>query len=352
MAEGGELDEAVQAAIAREASDIHMTAGQAVWLRVDGQLQPLDMRPDDAWMRRALDLLLTAEQQTELGARRELDFSWERQGRRFRGNAYIQQGHTALALRLLPGRIPTLEDIGAPAAMRRLVQARQGLVLVTGRVGSGKTTSLAALLDAMNHTRSLHIITLEDPLEYIYEPDRCFISQRELGRDFLSFAQGLRSALREAPDVVLVGEIRNRDTMETAMMAAEAGILVFGTLHASSAAEAPLRVEGFFPLAERDIVRSGLADVLAGIYAQRLIPAAAGGRTAITEVLLPLPAVRGLLRQGKYTQLPSVMLSHQREGMRTFTVAADELYAQHRITSEVRQRCRAAAEAGTGGAGL
>ena len=255
MAEGGELDEAVQAAIAREASDIHMTAGQAVWLRVDGQLQPLDMRPDDAWMRRALDLLLTAEQQTELGARRELDFSWERQGRRFRGNAYIQQGHTALALRLLPGRIPTLEDIGAPAAMRRLVQARQGLVLVTGRVGSGKTTSLAALLDAMNHTRSLHIITLEDPLEYIYEPDRCFISQRELGRDFLSFAQGLRSALREAPDVVLVGEIRDRDTMETAMMAAEADILVFGTLHASSAAEAPLRVEGFFPLAERDIVR-------------------------------------------------------------------------------------------------
>ena len=131
------------------------------------------------------------------------------------------------------------------------------------------------------------------------------------------------------------------------MMAAEAGILVFGTLHASSAAEAPLRVEGFFPLAERDIVRSGLADVLAGIYAQRLIPAAAGGRTAITEVLLPLPAVRGLLRQGKYTQLPSVMLSHQREGMRTFAVAADELYAQRRITSEVRQRCRT--DAGGGG---
>lgn len=347
MAECGELDEAVHIAIAREASDVHITAGQAVWLRVDGQLQPLDMRPDDAWMRRAIDLLLTAEQQTELGGRRELDFSWERQGRRFRGNAYIQQGHTALALRLLPGRIPTLEAIGAPAAMCRLVKARQGLVLVTGRVGSGKTTSLAALLDAMNHTRSLHIITLEDPLEYIYEPDRCFISQRELGRDFLSFAQGLRSALREAPDVVLVGEIRNRDTMETAMMAAEAGILVFGTLHASSAAEAPLRVEGFFPLAERDIVRSGLADVLAGIYAQRLIPAAAGGRTAITEVLLPLPAVRGLLRQGKYTQLPSVMLSHQREGMRTFAVAADELYAQRRITSEVRQRCRT--DAGGGG---
>lgn len=347
MAECGELDEAVHIAIAREASDVHITAGQAVWLRVDGQLQPLDMRPDDAWMRRAIDLLLTAEQQTELGIRRELDFSWERQGRRFRGNAYIQQGHTALALRLLPGRIPTLEAIGAPAAMCRLVKARQGLVLVTGRVGSGKTTSLAALLDAMNHTRSLHIITLEDPLEYIYEPDRCFISQRELGRDFLSFAQGLRSALREAPDVVLVGEIRDRDTMETAMMAAEADILVFGTLHASSAAEAPLRVEGFFPLAERDIVRSGLADVLAGIYAQRLIPAAAGGRTAITEVLLPLPAVRGLLRQGKYTQLPSVMLSHQREGMRTFAVAADELYAQRRITSEVRQRCRT--DAGGGG---
>ena len=347
MAECGELDEAVHIAIAREASDVHITAGQAVWLRVDGQLQPLDMRPDDAWMRRAIDLLLTAEQQTELSGRRELDFSWERQGRRFRGNAYIQQGHTALALRLLRGRIPTLEAIGAPAAMCRLVKARQGLVLVTGRVGSGKTTSLAALLDAMNHTRSLHIITLEDPLEYIYEPDRCFISQRELGRDFLSFAQGLRSALREAPDVVLVGEIRNRDTMETAMMAAEAGILVFGTLHASSAAEAPLRVEGFFPLAERDIVRSGLADVLAGIYAQRLIPAAAGGRTAITEVLLPLPAVRGLLRQGKYTQLPSVMLSHQREGMRTFAVAADELYAQRRITSEVRQRCRT--DAGGGG---
>ena len=327
----------VRAAIGVEASDIHVTAGQAAWLRRAGVLtRQGSVQPTEAVLWDVLVRLLTDAQRQTLRQQRMLDFSWAYDGRRFRGNAYFQQGVPALALRLLPARIPTLAEIGAPPALVSLVTAEQGLLLVTGKTGAGKTTTLAAFLDAVNHSRAAHIITLEDPLEYLYQPEQCFISQREYGRDFLSFAEALRSALREAPDIILVGEIRDAETMRMALMAAETGVFVLGTLHAARASEAALRIAGFFPLVEQEMVRAQLAEVLTGIFAQRLVPAAAGGRVATLEVLLATPAVRSLIRQGKYAQLDSAMLG--RGGMQTGDMDLDRLYAAGEITRETREK--------------
>jgi len=327
----------VQAAIRAEASDIHVTAGQAAWLRCAGVLTRQGaLQPTAAMLESVLGQMLNTAQRQALRRQRTLDFSWTGEGRRFRGNAYFQQGLPALALRLLPAQIPTLTQIGAPPALASLVTAEQGFILVTGRTGAGKTTTLAAFLDAVNHSRAAHIITLEDPLEYLYQPDQCFISQRECGRDFLTFADALRSALREAPDIILVGEIRDAATMRMAMMAAETGTLVLGTLHAVRAAEAALRVAGFFPLAEQELVRAQLAEVLTGIFAQRLVPATVGGRVAVMEVLLATPAVRSLIRQGKYAQLESVMLG--RGGMQTSDMALERLYAAGEISRATRDK--------------
>ena len=327
----------IRTAIGKEVSDIHLTAGQVAWLRQDGVLQRYEARQvQEAWLWDVLIKLLRDVQRQTLREQRTLDFSWSFAGRRFRGNAYFQQGVPALALRLLPARIPTLQEIGAPPALAALTTAEQGFILVTGRTGMGKTTTLAAFLDTINHSRAAHIITLEDPLECLYEPDTCFVSQREYGRDFLSFADALRSALREAPDVILVGEIRDAATMRTAMMAAETGTLVLGTLHTAGASEAALRIAGMFPLAEQDTVRAQLAQVLTGIFSQRLIPAQKGGRVATMEVLLATPAVRSLIRQGKYAQLDSAMLG--RGGMQTGDMDLDRLYAAGEISRETREK--------------
>lgn len=263
-----------------------------------------------------------------------MDFSWSFRQRWFRGNAYFQQGRLAFALRLLPASIPTLEEIGAPQALMDFLDAGQGLILVTGRTGSGKTTTLAAFLDAVNHRSARHILTLEDPVEYVLQPEQCFISQRELGQDFSSFAEGLRAGLREMPDVILVGEIRDAETMRTAMAAAASGALVLGTLHTRDAASVPLRVEGMFPLGERDAVRAELAEVLSGVFAQWLLPAREGGRVCLSEVLLVNPAVRSLIRQGKYAQIPSAML--RSPTMRTSERAAELLARQGKISMAVR----------------
>lgn len=330
----------VRAAIAEEVSDIHVTAGQAVWFRHDGVLHPFAAGtvPTEARLWDVLVKMLTDDQRKALRRERSVDFSWVADHRRFRGNAYFQQDVPALALRLLPARIPTLKEIGAPESLADLTTAEHGLILVTGKVGAGKTTTLAAFLDAVNHSRTAHIVTLEDPIEYIYTPDQCFISQRELGRDFLSFAEALRNALREAPDIVLVGEIRDAETMRTAMMAAETGTLVLGTLHTARASEAALRIAGMFPVAEQETIRAQLAEVLLAVFAQRLIPAKNGGRVATMEVLLATPAVRSLIRQGKYAQLDSTMLA--RGGMQTGDMDLDRLYEQGEITRETREKYR------------
>ena len=241
-------------------------------------------------------------------------------------------------MRVLPERIPSLAAIHAPAALQGLLSARQGLVLVTGRTGSGKTTTLAAFLQAVNESQAAHILTLEDPIEYVFAPSRCFISQREFGRDFLAFPEALRSALREMPDILLVGEIRDRETMTTALMAAETGMLVLGTLHTRGAAEAVRRIEGFYPQEEQSIVRAQVADVFCAIFAQELLPARRSGRVPLVEVLLREPSVCSLIRQGKYSQIEMAMMTHQAQGMQTRRQALQKLLQQGLIAREVYER--------------
>ena len=326
----------IYTAIEKEASDIHLTVGQKPHMRCLGILQPLDSRPlTEKIMSEACSVILNDCQRERLTRERELDLSWMFEGRRFRVHAYYQQGWPALAFRLLPERIPTLAELGAPRAWQQMKDVDQGLILVTGRTGSGKSTTLAAFIEELNREKSYHIVTLEDPIEYILEPQQSFISQRELGRDFLSFEQALKGALREAPDVIMVGEIRDAETMKAALAAAATGVLVLGTLHSQDAEETALRGEGLFPLGEQAQVRAQFAEVLTGVFAQRLLPGVGGGRVNLTEVLLAVPAVRSLLRQGKYNQLGSVMLSHGRQGMQTADMALDALAGAGYISREV-----------------
>lgn len=328
-------------AIEARASDIYLSAGQAVWLRVDGRLQRLAQAGetmDDDFMESLAEAFLSPGQLAELRNGHAVDFSLAHAGRRLRGNFYRQQARLALVVRVLPERVPSLAAIHAPAALQGLLDARQGLVLVTGRTGSGKTTTLAAFLQAVNESRPAHILTLEDPIEYVFAPSRCFISQREFGRDFLAFPEALRSALREMPDILLVGEIRDRETMKTALMAAETGMLVLGTLHTRGAAEAVRRIEGFYPQEEQSIVRAQVADVFCAIFAQELLPARRGGRVPLVEVLLREPSVCSLIRQGKYSQIEMAMMTHQAQGMQTRRQALQKLLQQGLIAREVYER--------------
>ena len=241
--------------------------------------------------------------------------------RRFRGNVYYQRDVLSIAFRLIPATIPTLQELGVPKVLYKMIDTTQGLLLVTGRTGSGKSTTLAAFINAVTQKRTCHILTLEDPIEFEHFSDNCFISQRELGRDFISFPQALKSALREMPDILLVGEIRDCETMAMTMEAAAAGIFVLGTLHTSGAAETAMRVESMFPITQRDAVRDQFAEVFTGIFSQQLLPKIGGGRVSATEVLLSTPASSNLIRQGKYIQLASVMLSSKALGMQTIESA-------------------------------
>lgn len=338
---GLELQKAIGEAIRLDASDIYLTVGQRMFFRIGGRMVPQTSWPcssDDISL--CLSEMLGGKQRVRLARERDVDFSWEAQGRRFRGNAYVQQGRAAVVLRLIPDRLFSFEEIGAKQALEHLLAAENGLVLVTGKVGSGKSATIAAYMEAVNQGRSAHIITLEDPLEYVHLPKNCFISQRELGTDFLGFPQGLRSALREMPDIILVGELRDTETMQTALMAAETGILVLGTLHTKSAAETAMRIEGMFPAGQRDAVREQFAAVFAGILSQQLIPAKKGGQVCLAEALLPTPAARNIIRQGKYPQLNSVMMSGRDRGMQTRQMALTELYKKGRITKETMESHR------------
>lgn len=333
----------LQEGIRREVSDIHLAANQRPFFRELGVLIPYtDSKLTAEFMQKLADTILSNQQRQKLSSERELDFSYEFGARRFRGNFYYQQGSLALALRLLPDKIPSLDEINSPRALKNLLNAEQGLILVCGRTGAGKTTTIASFLNAINNTRSVHIVTLEDPLEYIYTPNKAFISQRELGSDFTNFSTALRAALREMPDIILVGEIRDTATMRTALMAAEAGMLVVGTLHSRQAAEVAARIEGMFAADEQAIIRAQLAEVLAGIFTQQLVPGADGKRVCLTEALLNNTAVKSLIKQGKYSQLETVMLSQGNCGMQTRTAAINNLFTAGKITAATRDELLAA----------
>ena len=317
------LEQILQDAVRLGASDIHLTVGQAPFFRVNGEILQMGVAALKArTMERFLEVLLTPELREELEKNLAVDFSYfdEKIFRRFRVNVYYQRKVPALALRLIAKKIPTLNEIGAPPALKNFFNAAQGLILVTGRTGSGKSTTLAAFLNELCHVRPCHLLTLEDPIEFEYVTEKSFISQRELGRDFLNFADAVRTAMREMPDVLLIGEIRDAETMHAALEASAAGVLVLATLHTRSAAETAMRVETMFPLVQRDAIRDLFADEFSAIISQQLVKTSSGRRCA-AEVLIANPAARSLIRQGKYVQLPNVMMSGRAQGMQTMDAA-------------------------------
>ena len=279
--------------------------------------------------------LLSTRQKVELAEQFQVDFSFGLAGLgRFRANAFYQRGALALALRVVPHRIRSLEELGAPAAANDILSKPYGLVLVVGPTGSGKSTTLAGMIDRINETRPCHILTIEDPIEYLHQHKLAMVNQREVGSDVASFTDGLRSALREDPDVILLGEMRDLDSISITLTLAETGHLVFATLHTNDAAQALDRIVDVFPAEKRDQIQIQLAGSLQGVISQRLLPAEAGGRVAAYEVLMANDAVRNLLREGKTRQLRNVMISGQQEGMQTIEMDLARLVSSGIISFE------------------
>lgn len=316
------LKKILSEAVRLDASDIHLTVGQPPFLRVAGEIFSAGESLTALQVENFLSELLTPRLREELEKNLAIDFSHvdEKLSRRFRVNVYRQRKVPALALRLIAKEIPTLDELGAPAALKKFFHTAQGLILVTGRTGSGKSTTLAAFLNELCRLRPCHLLTLEDPIEFEYATEKSFVSQRELGQDFLNFADAVRTAMREMPDVLLIGEIRDAQTMHAALEASAAGVLVLATLHTRSAAETAMRVETMFPLVQRDAIRDLFADEFSAIISQQLVKTSSGRRCA-AEVLLANPAARSLIRQGKYVQLPNVMMSGRAQGMQTMEFA-------------------------------
>ncbi|MBR2773416.1 MAG: PilT/PilU family type 4a pilus ATPase [Selenomonadaceae bacterium] len=316
------LEKILEEAVRLDASDVHLTVGQPPFFRVSGELFQAGAALTSEDVEDFLDVLLSSRLRGELDKHLAIDFSYvaENLSRRFRVNVYYQRKVPALALRLIAKEIPTLDELGAPPALKKFFHAAQGLILVTGRTGSGKSTTIAAFLNELCKVRPCHLLTLEDPIEFEYAAEGSFISQRELGQDFMNFAAAVRTAMREMPDVLLIGEIRDAETMHAALEASAAGVLVLATLHTRSAAETAMRVETMFPLVQRDAIRDLFADEFSAIISQQLVKTSSG-RLCAAEVLIANPAARSLIRQGKYVQLPNVMMSGRAQGMQTMDAA-------------------------------
>lgn len=311
------IQELMQTAFEKESSDLHIIAGSPPTLRIDGQLVPLTDQELTGEQTQELVLQLINEQQkNKLWETRELDFSTELEGvGRFRANAYWQKKSLAIALRTISDKIPTIDELRLPKICYQLSQLRQGFVLVTGPTGHGKSSTLAAIIGEINSKRSEHIVTIEDPIEFVYKSNKSIISQREMGEDTLSWPGALKSALREDPDVVLVGEMRDPETMQAALTVAETGHLVFATLHTNSASQTVDRIVDSFPEEQQGQVKIQLAATLEAVVSQRLVPAIDGGRVPAAEILVGTPAVRNNIREGKTHQLDSVIQTSAEMGM-------------------------------------
>ena len=318
------------------ATDLHLSANQPPHLRLDDRLVPTDhapLSPDD--VKQLAYSLLSPEKVERFERWRELDFAFTVEGlARFRANYFIQQGYVGVAIRMLPFRILSFSELGLPGQiMTDLCSKPKGLVLVTGATGSGKTTTLAAMVDWLNMNRDFHIVTIEDPIEYVHTSKRSILDQREVGSDTQSFAQGLKHVLRQDPDVILIGEMRDLETIETALIVAETGHLVLATLHTSDAMQTVNRIVDVFPANQQNQVRVQLSLELLAVVSQQLIPKASGrGRVLATEFLLINHAVRSLIREQKIHQILSVMQTGQKEGMRTMNQTLFELYQNRVIT--------------------
>ncbi|NIR46563.1 MAG: type IV pilus twitching motility protein PilT [Gemmatimonadetes bacterium] len=324
--------------IERGASDLHLTAGDRPKLRVDGDLTNANvdhvLMPKDT-----LQLtysILTESQKKRFEQEDELDFSFGIQNlARFRGNAYRQRGCVALAIRLIPFNIQSFEELGLPPILKKLAERPRGLVLVTGPTGSGKSTTLAAMVDHINKGRRGHIITIEEPIEFIHRHQNCMINQREVGSDTQSFANALKYALRQDPDVLLVGEMRDLETIAMTLTAAETGHLALATLHTNSAAESINRIIDVFPSHQQSQVRAQLSFVLEGVITQALLPKSRGrGRVAACEVLVATPAIRSVIREAKIQQIYGLMQAGKKHGMQTLNDALYQLYLSSEVSLE------------------
>ena len=325
----------LQEVINQHASDLHLQVGLPPMLRIDGALTPVANTPslDVETTERLIFSILDNEQKQILLKDKEFDFSFAFGDLgRFRVNAFHERGNIAAAMRLIPNDIPTLAELGLPAVVESFADYPRGLVLVTGPTGSGKSTTLAALLDKINSERSEHIITIEDPIEFTHKSKRSVIVQREVHYDTYSFSAALRSALREDPDVVLIGEMRDLETISAAITIAETGHLVFATLHTNSASQSIDRMVNVFPPHQQPQIKAQLGNMLMAICSQRLIPAIGGGRLVSAEILVANPAVRNIIREGKSHQLDQVIQTSAKEGMQSRDRTLVQLVQSGQIT--------------------
>ena len=334
----------LQATVNSGASDLHLTVGRAATVRRDGTLVAFENVPvlSTEEIDRMIYSLLDERQKTELAKDKQIDFSFGLPGLgRFRANAFSQRGSLALALRVVPFRVRSLEELGAPPACMTLLNKPYGIVLVVGPTGSGKSTTLAAMVDRINETKPLHILTIEDPVEYLHHHKLAMVNQREVGTDVETFQAGLRSALREDPDVVLLGEMRDLESMEISLSLAETGHLVFATLHTNDAAQALDRIIDVFPAERRDQIQIMLAGALQGVVSQRLLPAIGGGRVAGYEVMIANEAIRNLVREGKSRQMRNMISTGGAEGMQTIEMDLARLVASGLISMDTAMEASA-----------
>ena len=328
--------EVLMQVIERNASDLHITVGRPPMVRVRGRLTPMEGFPvlTSSDTREIVYSILSNDQRQRLETDWQIDLAYAIPGTaRFRVNAYFQRASIGAAFRLIPAMISTIDDLGLPPVAHEMCNKPRGLVLVTGPTGSGKSTSLAAMINQINETREEHILTIEDPIEFLHSHKKCMVNQRELGADAPSFASALRAALRQDPDVILVGEMRDLETIGTALTAAETGHLVFGTLHTQAAPQTVDRIIDVFPAHQQDQVRVQLSVALQGVLTQQLLPTADGaGRVVAVEALVPTPAVRNLIREGKTHQIASTMQTGANVGMLTMDAALATLVRAGKIT--------------------
>lgn len=335
-----EIKELLEITINKKASDLHLIAGVPPMLRIDGVLKPI-VGQEALTPKAAEELvfsLINEEQKEILLVNKELDFSFDYQARgRFRVNAYYQRGKLAAALRLLPAEVPPIDELNLPRICHAFTKLKQGFILITGPTGHGKSTTLAAIIEEINQTREVHIVTIEDPIEYTFVHKKGIISQRELKTDTHSWQVALRSCLREDPDVVLIGEMRDYETIASALTIAETGHLVFATLHTNSAGQAADRIVDVFPEHQQAQVRMQLSGTLEAILSERLLPSLGGGRVPAMEILLATPAVKTAIREGKSHLIDNIIQTSAELGMRTLEMDLARLVQEGKVTLETAQ---------------
>jgi len=337
-----DIAELLAFSVKHNASDLHLSAGLPPMIRVDGDIRRINVPALEHKVVHALVYdIMNDKQRKDYEEFLETDFSFEIPGlARFRVNAFNQARGASAVFRTIPSKVLTLEDLGCPQTFKDIVDVPRGLVLVTGPTGSGKSTTLAAMMDYKNDNDYSHILTIEDPIEFVHSSKKCLINQREVHRDTLGFAEALRSALREDPDIILVGELRDLETIRLALTAAETGHLVFGTLHTSSAAKTIDRIIDVFPAGEKSMVRSMLSESLRAVIAQTLLKKIGGGRIAAWEIMVGTPAIRNLIREDKVAQMYSAIQTGQAHGMQTMDQALKDL-VQRGIVSRVDAKAKA-----------